>query len=83
MSRYYDFSLVLAAVTPETVDVESRLWVAGCGDATLVFRRGQSLLHFTRRATSFHEVVETATADVHKAGYLVAGLAMRQASQGR
>ena len=53
----FNFELLLADITPESVNVEYRLQTAGLDDATLVFREGVAYLVFDRNGRNFVEVL--------------------------
>jgi hypothetical protein len=69
--KSYDFTLVLADVSDITDDQGDALFEAGCDDGTIVSRDGQVLIDFTRESASLEQAINSAAADVVRAGFQV------------
>lgn len=69
--RSYDFKLVWAGVSDVSDDQGGALFDAGCDDGTIVTRDGEVFVRFTRDATSLEEAINSAAADVERAGFQV------------
>lgn len=66
-AREYEFTLILSGVPDLTPEVVDGLFDAGCDDATICRRSGQTLRTFSRTAASFGDAILSAVQDVHKA----------------
>src|SRR5687767_4754417 len=64
----FEFTLIASGLDPRADDYEARLWDAGCDDATISFQNGRMILDFAREAQSLQEALDSAFADVRKAG---------------
>lgn len=64
----HTFTLILSGLTELTDDVSDALFETGCDDALVGIRDGVVFLDFDREASSFHEAVQSAIADVEGAG---------------
>lgn len=69
--KSYDFKLVLAGVSDITDDEGSTLFQAGCDDGTIVSRDGGVFVRFSRESTSLEQAINSAAADVERAGFQV------------
>jgi hypothetical protein len=69
--KSYDFTIVLADVSDVTDDQGDALFEAGCDDGTIVSRDGQALIDITRESTSLEKAINSAAADVERAGFQV------------
>ena len=70
--KSYDFKLILADVPEVTDDQGDALVEAGCDDGTIVSRNGESFVRFSRESASLEQAINTAAADVERAGFRVA-----------
>lgn len=74
----YSFTLVLAE-KEITQELEDRLFEAGCDDALISISNGGTMeLDFDREAETFSEALDSAIADVKKAGFGEKSLLFRQ-----
>ena len=69
--KSYDFKLVLAGVSDVTDDQGDALFVAGCDDGTIVSREGEVFVRFSRESGSLEQAINSAAADVQRAGFRV------------
>jgi hypothetical protein len=69
--KSYDFTLVLADASDITDDQGDALFKAGCDDGTIVSRDGQVFIDFTRESASLEQAINSAAADVERAGFAV------------
>jgi hypothetical protein len=69
--KSYDFTLMLADVSDITDDQSDALFEAGCDDGTIVSRDGQVLIDFTRESSSLEDAINSAVANVERAGLKV------------
>ncbi len=69
--REFDFTIVLSGLSSCDESADSKLFEAGCDDATLSFRSGRPFLTFSREASSLKDAIVSAIENVHKAGYEV------------
>ena len=69
--KSYDFTLVLSDVSDVTDDQGDALFNAGCDDGTIVTRDGQVFIDFTRESSSLEDAINSAAADVKRAGFQV------------
>lgn len=69
--RTHEFTIVASGLDPEAADFEDRFFEAGCDDATIAFARGAIMLGFAREAANLRDAVESAVADVRRAGAIV------------
>ena len=69
--KSYDFKLVLADVSEVADDQGDALFDAGCDDGTIVSRDGEVFVRFTRESSSLEQAINSAAADVQRAGFQV------------
>lgn len=69
--KSYDFKLVLADVSDVADDQGDALFEAGCDDGTIVSRDGEVFVRFTRESSSLEQAINSAAADVQRAGFQV------------
>lgn len=69
--KSYDFKLVLADVADVDDDQGNTLYEAGCDDGTIVSRDGAVFVRFSRESTSLEQAINSAAADVERAGFQV------------
>ena len=69
--KSYDFKLVLADISDVSDDQGNSLCAAGCDDGTIVSRDGEVFVRFSRESTSLEHAINTAAADVERAGFQV------------
>ena len=69
--KCYDFTIVLANVSDVTDDQGDALVEAGCDDGTIVSRDGHVFIDFTRESSSLEDAINSAAADVQRAGFQV------------
>lgn len=67
--KSYDFKLVLAGIADLTDDQGDALAEAGCDDGTIVSRDGEVFVRFSREAASLEQAINSAAADVDRAGF--------------
>jgi hypothetical protein len=70
--KTYEFTLILTKGTELTDDLAEAIFEAGCDDSTPWQSEGVVFVGFDREAASFEDAVQTAIADVQKAGCTVA-----------
>jgi hypothetical protein len=69
--KSYDFKLFLVS-GPDISDAqEDALFQAGCDDGTIVTRDGRVFVRFSRNSSSLEQAINTAAADVERAGFQV------------
>jgi hypothetical protein len=68
----HDFTLIIAGKSEFTDAEADALYEAGCDDGLLVSRCGVAFIDFGREAGSLSEAIDSAVADVRKAGLEVA-----------
>ncbi len=61
----YEFELHLAGISKINKNVEDRLFLAGCDDATLSSQNGKVSLVFSRESTSLKDAIISAISDVN------------------
>ena len=64
----YEFSIVATGLPIDGDKWEDRFYDAGCDDALVGLQRGLFVLDFAREADTLTEAVESAIADIHRAG---------------
>jgi hypothetical protein len=69
--KSYDFKLVLADIADLDDDQSGTLFEAGCDDGTIVSRDGAVFVRFSRESTSLEQAINSAAADVARAGFQV------------
>ena len=67
--KKHEFTITLAGVSSITDELEDSLFEAGCDDSTISGGGGVVRLDFNRKAKTFEQAVESAKADIKKAGY--------------
>lgn len=65
----YHFSILIRDAGAETEGLEDRLFEAGCGDALVCFAGRSVYLEFDREAESARAAVDSAMADIRRAGF--------------
>jgi hypothetical protein len=70
--RTYEFTLYLLGVDEATLDMADQLYAAGCDDATVGASEGVVHVEFMREASNLRDAIDSAIANVRKAGYEVA-----------
>jgi hypothetical protein len=66
--KTYEFRLVLANLTEVSDTQAEALFEAGCDDGTIASRDGQAFIDFARQSASLEEAINSAAADVARAG---------------
>jgi hypothetical protein len=69
--KSYEFKLVLSDVADVDERQEDALFEAGCDDGTIVSREGAVFVRFSRESTSLEQAINSAAADVARAGFRV------------
>jgi hypothetical protein len=64
----FEFTVIASGLDPQADDYEERFWDAGCDDATISFQNGRTIVDFAREAESLQDALDSAIADVRKAG---------------
>ena len=64
-----EFTLILTGITEVTDDAADALFEAGCDDGSFASRDGVAFVMFHRDAATLREAIDSAIADVKKAGY--------------
>jgi hypothetical protein len=64
----YEFSIVATGLPIDGDEWEDSFYEAGCDDALVGLRRGLSVLNFDRQAQTLAEAIESACADIRRAG---------------
>jgi hypothetical protein len=72
--KTYEFTLVLADLSEITVEQADRLYEAGCDDGSPGSSGGVASITFARESPSLEEAINSAVADVERAGLRVAHL---------
>lgn len=68
----YSFGVELDIKSFESIDINcDRLYASGCDDCIITEQKGHVILDFARKAHSKEEAIDSAIADVEKAGYKV------------
>jgi hypothetical protein len=67
--KMHHFSLILSGITEVTDEAADALYEAGCDDGSFASRDGIAFVMFHRKAGSLNEAVNSAIADVKKAGF--------------
>ncbi len=70
MKPYY-FKLILSSMEAVADDQGDALFEAGCDDGTIVSRDGEVFVRFTRESSSLGQAINSAAADVQRAGFQV------------
>jgi len=66
--KLFEFTIIASGLDHEADDFEDRFFEAGCDDATIGFSRGVIILEFGRDAKDLSSAIDSAIADVRKAG---------------
>lgn len=69
--KSFNFILILADVTVLTEEMAEKLYAAGCDDASPSSSEGVVEVEFDREAESESAAIDSARADVEKAGFRV------------
>jgi hypothetical protein len=69
--KSYDFKLVLFGLSDISDNQGDALYDAGCDDGTIVTRDGTVFVRFSRESTSLEQAINSAAADVQRAGFHV------------
>lgn len=64
----YEFAIVATGLPIDRDEWEDSFYEAGCDDALVGLQRGLFVLDFNREADTLAEAVESACADIHRAG---------------
>lgn len=64
----YEFAIVATGLPIDGAEWEDSFYEAGCDDALVGLQRGLFVLEFNREADTLAEAVESACADIHRAG---------------
>ncbi len=70
-SHQYQFMLVIKS---ETLDIAERVLTAKVNDALLVYRKGNVVLEFDRKAETFAKAVQSAILDIETIGLQVTAI---------
>ena len=70
--KYYEFDVILKAISEPSDEYADKLFDAGCDDGTLASRDGVTWIHFDREAPSLEEAIRSAVAQVQSTGLSVA-----------
>jgi hypothetical protein len=65
----HDFTVVLSGITEVTDDAANALYEAGCDDGSFASRDGIAFIMFHRDAPTLREAIDSAIADVKRAGF--------------
>jgi hypothetical protein len=65
----HDFAVVLSGITEVTDEAANTLWEAGCDDGSFASRDGIAFIMFHRDAPTLREAIDSAIADVKRAGF--------------
>ena len=65
----YHFTILIRDASAETENLEDRLFAAGCDDALVCFHNQTVYLEFDRESESADLAIQTALADIKKAGF--------------
>jgi hypothetical protein len=69
--KSYEFKLILADVSDVDDTQGHSLFDAGCDGGTIVSRDGAVFVRFSRESTSLEQAIDSAAADVERAGFQV------------
>jgi hypothetical protein len=69
--KSYQFKTILADVSDMTDGGGDTLYSAGCDDGTIVSREGAVFIRFSRESISLEQAINSAVADVGRAGFRV------------
>ncbi|HEY4234777.1 MAG TPA: hypothetical protein VGM76_15185 [Lacipirellulaceae bacterium] len=69
--KSYEFKLVLSDASDVDDEQGNSLFEAGCDDGTIVSRNGEVFVRFSRESTSLEQAINSAAADVVRAGFQV------------
>lgn len=76
MMAKYEFSLILEGSLELTDEIADELFAAGCSDGSPGACDGVFTVDFRRQSASLEAAIQTAVADVERAGYRVARVEM-------
>ena len=68
MEAEHEFTLVIEGIPDLTREVVDALYEAGCDDGTIMMQAGRIMIGFTRSAPTLGKAIDSAIADVGKAG---------------
>lgn len=69
--KTFEFTIIASGLDEAADDFETRFYDNGCDDATVSFQKGTILVDFARDAESLEGAINSAIADVRKAGATV------------
>jgi predicted DNA-binding transcriptional regulator AlpA len=67
----FEFTVIASGLDPQADDFEARFYDGRCGDATVSYQNGHTILDFEREAQSITEAIVSAVADATAAGAIV------------
>jgi hypothetical protein len=67
----FEFSIFTSGLNPSADDIETRLFAAGCDDATVSFQTGWVVLDFAREAPSIDTAIASAVEGIRSTGAMV------------
>lgn len=74
--KTFHFVVHLKGVRGITQRLQDRVFAAGCDDAALISQNGKVFLDFDREAVSMPDAVQSALADIERAGVRVAQIVL-------
>ncbi len=66
--KTHEFIIIASGLDPTADDFEARFYDHGCDDALVAFQKGHIVLEFAREADSMEDAIDSAVADVRRAG---------------
>lgn len=67
--KTHEFTVILTGISEVTEAAANALYEAGCDDGTFASRDGVAFAMFDREASSLLDAIQSATADIRKAGF--------------
>jgi hypothetical protein len=67
----FEFTIFASGLDPSADNVETRLFEAGCDDATISFQTGWVVLDFAREASSIDTAIASAVESIRSVGAMV------------
>jgi len=67
--KTHEFTLILTGINEVTDDAANALYEAGCDDGSFASRDGVAFVMFDREASTMLDAIQSAIADVRKAGF--------------
>jgi len=67
--KIHEFTIILTGISEVSDDAANALFEAGCDDGSFCSRDGVAFIMFHRESTSLRNAIDSAIADVKKAGY--------------